>query len=164
MLLGAWVTYFGVLLVVLGLYTLNCLVLVRRVGQVERQAQQLRALQGQIGEQRLTPDEIALLERYVSSPRLWRARLARLPEVLPAGARLSTAAFNPQGTSGGEALVLAGVLRPQGGQDRMGAVTGLVETLRADTVFARGYGSIRLVSTRMAESDADLLEFTIECR
>jgi hypothetical protein len=166
MVLGTWVTYFGALVVVLGLYGLNCAALTRRVDQMERQAQRLRQLQGAATDDRPTSADIALLERYAASPRTWRDRLSRLPEALPAGARIASVTFNPQAASGGpegSALVLTGVLRAPSGQDRMRGVTALVETLRADTLFARGYPTIRLVSTRMSDTEPDLVEFTLEC-
>ncbi len=167
LLLGLWVAYFGAIVVVIGLYGLNCAVVMQRAGQVERQAQRLRAMEGTSADTRLSDDDLAQIERYVRNPRQWRDRLARVATLIPAAARLVSISANPSGLEGSahsETMLITGVLRTPPGEDRMKGVMNIAGVLRADPVFARGYENVRLSSTRILSGPDALTEFTIECR
>lgn len=165
--LGVWVAYFGVIVIMVGLYGLNCASLSRRVRQIERQTSQLRGSQGATMDWKVRPAELRQLERFVENPRRWRDRLERLAMLLPANARLTSIGVNPQGLTGANEqnkLVITGVLRGTGSRDRVQDVMQVVSKLRADSVFAAGYNSIRLASTRVVEGEGASAEFIIECR
>jgi hypothetical protein len=164
--LGVWVAYFGVIVIILGLYGLNCGMLSRRVRQIERQTTMLRGAQGARIQWSFGAKELSAVERYVLNPRRWRDRLARLAELVPPNVRLTSVSVNPHGSSGTtdrNTLVIVGTLRGGAGQDRMQDVMGVVARLREDSLFARGYRNVRLASSRVLE-DAGAAEFTIECR
>lgn len=167
--LGVWVAYFGVLGVLLGLYTLNAAALSVQVRQLERQTARVRQLQGAAGSWKLSSTDLAQIERFVQNPRAWHDRLTRLTVVLPPDVRLGSVAVNPQRVSGArdaERLVLTGQLRSAGGagQDRMQGVMRLLTTLQRDSLFSRSYKNIKLVSTRIVEDRGGTAEFVIECR
>jgi Tfp pilus assembly protein PilN len=165
MAVGLWAAYFGVILVLLGLYGLNCASLARRVQQIERQTARLRASQGARADWSLRPAELAQLERYAANPRQWRDRLVRLSELLPPNAQVVSLAVNPQNLTHAleqNKLVISGVLRSAAGQDRMESVMRVVNVLHRDSVFAAGYQNVKLASTRIAEGGH--VEFVIECR
>ena len=61
-------------------------------------------------------------------------------------------------------LVLTGEVRLPAGNDRMRPVVQLVSLLQADTLFSRGYSSIRLASSQAAEGPGNVTQFVIECR
>ena len=110
--------------------------------------------------------ELQQVERFVTNPRRWRDRLTRLAQVLPPNVRLMSATVNPQNLSNASeqnALVITGTLRGGGSQDRMQDVMSVVAALRQDSLFSRGYKTIRLASSRVLE-DVGNAEFTIECR
>ena len=153
--LGMWVLYFGALGIVLGLYGLNCASLSERTTRIERQVSRLR---------QQSAGDVLRVSTYLRDPKQWQLRLPRLPQLLPANARLTAVQFNPDNVSGSvEAkLVLTGELRA-GGQDRMQAVMEFVNTLSRDSVFAAGYTNVRLVTTR-ANASGDGAEFVVECR
>jgi len=165
-MLGVWVTYFGLLGVVLGLYGLNCASLTRRIRQIERQAAQARAAQSLATASKI--DEAQLVEIQLvhgSAPR-WRDRLARLAELLPPNVAVASVAVNPNNQPGADErnlLVIAGQLRGGGG-DRAAAVVELVSKLQGDSAFSAGYRNVRLISSRAATGEAPITEFTIECR
>lgn len=162
--LGLWVLYFGVFGILLGLYGLNTWALGQRVRIVERQVERLR--QRPAGETwRPGQAESNAIAQHLRDPRQWRDRLARLPQVLPANARVRSLEFNPDNVSGNTdvKLVITGELRAGAGQDRVQQVMGFVNQLSRDSVFAAGYRNIRLVSTR-ALSEGDGAEFVVECR
>lgn len=166
-LLGLWVAYFGAIVVVLGLYGLNCAVVTRRATQVERQAERLRQTQGANADSRLSAEDVAQLERYLRGPRRWRDKLVRLSQLVPPGVRLTTVGVNPaglEGAAGADVVVVTGVLRVPAGTDRMRSVMDLEARLRADSAFAAGYSKVRLASTRILGGDDPSTEFTIECR
>jgi hypothetical protein len=164
--LGAWVAYFGVLGIVLGLYGLNCASLVRRAGVLERQAARMQGVDHKT-EWKVPADEMARVDRYVANPARWRDRLVRLAQVMPTNARITSLAVNPDNMSGPDQenrLVISGEYRIAPGVDRMHGVVAIVDSLRRDTVFSRGYGSIRLVTTKISEQSGMVADFTIECR
>jgi hypothetical protein len=166
-ILGVWVTYFGVLALLLGLYSLNCMSLHRRVRQVERQTARLRGGSGGAAEWKLRPNDLAQVERYVANTRLWRDRFARLAEVMPPNAAVTSLALNPRNVSTPaeqNKLVITGTVKVVAGQDRMRSVMGIVTSLHRDSVFSRSYSTIRLASTRVSESPEPVAEFVIECK
>ncbi|MBI5168056.1 MAG: hypothetical protein HZA61_01070 [Candidatus Eisenbacteria bacterium] len=162
--LGLWVLYFGALGVVLGLYGLNCASLSERTSRIERQVARLRQQSAGDANWRPKPEDVMRVSLYLRDPRLWQARLTRLPQLLPPNAKLTALQFNPDNVSGSAdaKLMLTGELRAGGG-DRMQAVMEFVNTLARDSVFASGYSNVRLVTTR-ANASGDGAEFVVECR
>jgi hypothetical protein len=162
--LGLWVAYFGALGILLGLYGLNMNSISRRIALVERQSERIRrtTTSGDWSPSRIDAAEV---ERHVRNPRVWRDRLARLPQLLPPNARLNSLQFNPENAGGSTdlRLVIAGVMRSGSGDDRIQQVMSFVNTLSRDSVFAAEYHHVRLVTTRSA-SGSDGAEFVIECR
>jgi hypothetical protein len=164
--LGVWVAYFGVLGILLGLYGLNCASLTRRAALLERQAARVPASAGS-QPWTLSPAELSDVEHYLSNPSRWRNRLARLAELTPTNARITALALNPDNISGPaeeNRLVISGELRIVPGADRMHGVVAFVDSLRGDPKFSAGYGSIRLVSTKISENPGLVAEFSVECR
>lgn len=167
MSLGVWLTYFGVMALTLGLYGLNGVALMKRTSQIERQVARLKALQSTTGDARIEGAELATIDRYVGNPRNWRRRLGRLAEILPANARVRSLVINPQNLTNPadeNMLVINGEIRLPAGEDRMRGVMALLTALHDDSLFAAGYGNIRLASTRIAEGAGGVAQFTIECR
>ena len=162
--LGVWLAYFGAIAVLLGLYGLNCAQLDTRTRQLQRQVARQRAAHRGAAEWIATPAEAGAVEPWVSDMARWRDLLARLPRVLPPGARLSSVQFNPEEVTGGERkLLLAGVLHGGGQRDRMAGVTDFAGVLAQDSLFAASFHSVRLVSTRSRDGGGDA-EFQLECR
>lgn len=167
LLLGGWVTYFGVLALTLGLYGLNCGALIRRTHVMERAVAAAAANPAGRPDFRLDAADIVAIERFRENPARWRDRLLRLASLLPPSAAVTSIAVNPDnlpGLADQDLLVITGELRVPPGQDRMRPVVQLVSTLREDTLFARGYTSIRLTSSRATEVPGLATEFVIECR
>lgn len=162
--LGVRLAYFGVLALVMGLYGLNCSELRTRTRNLDRQLERQRALHLAGAPWKPAPTEATLAEPWVADLARWREVLARLPALLPEGARLTSLRWNPEGISGGERrLVLAGVLRVDSRRDRMAGVTDFVAVVARDSVFASQFRSVRLLSTRSLEQSPDA-EFELECR
>jgi hypothetical protein len=162
--LGLWVLYFGALGVVLGLYGLNLAVLGQRVAAVEKRVERLR--HRPTGEAwRPNRAEADLIERRLRNPRLWRDRLARIATILPANSRIREIEFNPDNVSGlaDVRLVITGEMKSGAGQEKMQQAMSFVNQLARDSVFAPGWRSVRLVSTR-ALPEGEGAEFTVECR
>jgi hypothetical protein len=165
--LGVWLTYFGVIAVIFGLYGLNCAVVGNRTKIVERQAAAMQARSTDQTDWSKQTAQMAMVERGVADPRLWRQRLERLSMVLPADTKLTSIEFNPGGASGSadwNRLVLSGVVRSSPDQDRMRSVAALVTRLQRDSLLASHYHSIRLASTRVSDPTGVNAEFVIECR
>ncbi len=166
-MLGAWVAYFGVLLVLFGLYGLNCASLGRRVRQVERQAARLRQIQGANGSETISAADVAQIERFALNPRRWRDRLLHLAALLPANVRVTSLIVNPQNLANEldeNKLVITGVIKSAQGKERMEEVMDLVSRFHADSVFAASYQNVKLASTRVSEGPEGTAEFVIECR
>ncbi len=162
--LGVRLAYFGALGVIIGLYGLNCSELDTRTRHLERQLARQRAMQVGGADWTPPPAEAAVAEPWVSDMVRWRDLLARLPRLLPQGARLTSLQFNPEGVSGGERkLLLTGVLRVDARHDRMAGVTDFVTLVSRDSLFSAQFKSVRLVSTRSREGSPDA-EFQLECR
>ncbi len=162
--LGARLAYFGVLSLMLGLYGLNCSELRTRTRNLDRQLARQRT-QHQAGQPwQPAANDAALAEPWVADLSRWRDVLARLPDLLPEGARLTSFRYNPDGVSGGERrLLLTGILRVDSRRDRMAGVTDFVAAVAGDSVFSRDFKSVRLLSTRAIENSTDA-EFELECR
>lgn len=166
-LLGVWLTYFGALAVILGLYGLNCVALTRRSSQIERQAARMRALQNDQQGWTVGPAELTTAEQSYANPRRWRDKLVRLAALLPPNAVVNSIAVNPDNLQGAEdqnKLVITGELKVPAGQGRMRGVVQLVNALHADSLFASGYRNILLASSRVSESSGTVVAFVIECR
>lgn len=164
-LLGGWVTYFGILGLILGLYALNCVSLTRRVTRLERQTARLRTVQSTGQEWTLDSTQVAAVEHYQGNPRYWREKLVRLATLLPPHAALTSIAVNPDNLPAeSNQLVLVGQLRPAAGQDPMRGVVQLVSSLQRDSTFATGYQNIKLGSSRTSAGPGATTEFVIECR
>jgi hypothetical protein len=163
--LGVWVAYFGLLSVVIGLYGLNSTALLRRSQMLQRQTTLIRRSATPALDAKLGPTELGQVEDYARSTRVWRDRLERLGELLPADARLTGLKVNPQNMSDADArntLMISGEMRSAPGQDRMQGVMKIVSALRADSAFGRSFQNIKLASTRVAEGGS--AQFEIECR
>lgn len=166
-MVGGWVAYFGFLCVVLGLYGLNCTSLTRRVGQIERQAAQLRAAQNSRTDWQVGTAELASAQKVQANSRVWRDKMVRLAQILPINAALSTVAVNPDNANNvadQNKLVISGQMRVPPGVDRMRGVVQMVSALQGDSTFSYGYKNIRLASSRITESAGSIAEFVIECR
>jgi hypothetical protein len=162
--IGVWLTYFGVLAVLLGLYGLNCAALGKRTEQLERQLARQRALREGGSEWIASATDVAQVEPWVADAGRWRDLLGALPRLLPEGARLTGIQFNPEGVSGGERkLLLDGVLRVNSKLDGTAGVTDFVSVIAHDSLFASQFHSVRLVSTRAREGGPEA-EFEVECR
>lgn len=162
--LGIWLTYFGALAVLLGLYGLNCAELNARTRQLQRQMVRQRVLQRGDAEWIASAAEAATAEPWVTDVGDWRDVLGRLPRLLPAGARLTLVQFNPEEVSGGaRKLLLFGVLRADSTQDGMARVTDFVGVLAKDSLVAAHYRSVRLLSTRSQDGKSGA-EFQVECK
>lgn len=162
--LGGWLLYFGVLAVVLGLYALNWFELGARTKQLQRQITRQR-VNSQVGaDWSPSPAEAARAEDWVKDAGRWRDLLARLPSLLPEGARIKHLQFNPEGVSGGERkLLLAGALREDARGESMADVTGFVEVVSRDSLFSSHFRSVRLISTRVSTVRGES-EFELECK
>jgi hypothetical protein len=163
--LGLWVLYFGALGIVLGLSALHAVTLSQRVGYVERQVERMRHRPASDADWRPGTAEAENVTRHLASPRVWRTRLSRLPQIMPDGARLRSLAYNPDNVSGaGDVkLVLTGEMHGAAGSGRLQEVMGFVNALSRDSVFAAGFRNVRLVTTR-ALASGDGTEFVVECR
>lgn len=161
--LGIWLTYFGILALLLGLYGLNVASLATRTQQVERQVARLRLDPQQGQDWRPSPEDAAVSTPWVGDPGRWQALLTRLPDLLPAGSRLTAIEWNPEDITGGDRrLVVTGVLRGASSEDPMGRVTDFVASVGRDSLFKSKFRSVRLLSTRAHEGGE--AEFKVECR
>ena len=164
--LSAWLAYFGVVGLVCYTYGLNYVALERRTQQVERQIELFSQSKNLPRRITLDPTQTTAIERFHMSPRTWRDRLARLAELMPNNAILTSITVNP-GNSNLAAeqnkLVIAGSLKSASQDDPTRGVVQLIATLQSDSAFAAGYQSIRL-SHSTAGATAGTTEFVIECR
>lgn len=162
-LLGVWVAYFGVIGIVLGLYGLNAAAYARRTAMLERQARRAQETHGLV-DWTLSADDVNGLTARVENLAVHHDVVERIGARLPANVRLERLAWNSERSSGATAkkLVLAGTLRPEGG-DRMSQVVRLVSALSADSAFARRFRNVKLASTTV-DDQSGVLEFTIECQ
>ncbi len=164
--LGAWVAYFGVLAIVIGLDGLNGHSLGQRARMLEAQIHGLGAARVPVATWTLPPAELAKVEAALDNPRRWQSRLQRIAAVLPSRATLTALVVNPENVSGldeQDRLVMTGVFAPAGDQDRMQGIMQLVAALRADSLLASQYRVIKLVESRVGGPGSPA-EFRIECR
>lgn len=164
--LGASLAYFGAMVVVLGLYGLNCVSLTRRSAQIERSAARVRAQQNSARDWTVSEAELNTVQDFQANPRRWRDRLTRLASLMPANAQLTSVAVNPDNLPNAEEqnkLVITGQVKVPAGQDKMRSVVQIVSLLHSDPVFSAGYRNIQLASSRVSE-EGSLAEFVIECR
>lgn len=163
--LGAWVAYFGVLGILIGLYALNGVALGRRAHLLERRTRMIRAQKDSGVGTQINPADLAAIEATAASTRAWRDRLNRLGTLLPPDARLTRLDVNSQNLSDADsrnALVIGGLLRTPPGEERMRGVMRIVSALQSDSVFRAGYSRVRLTSTRIGEDGR--VQFEVECR
>ena len=162
-----WVTYFGALAAVLGLYGLNCQSMVRRTSQVEQLTYHLGALQQRGEVTAVPPAEVDEVEKFAANPWHWRERLVHLARALPNDARIAALSVESDNGNGSNPdqlkFVIQGRMRSTAGRDDMQGMMGVVAALQRDSVFAADYPSIKLVSTRAAEA-GEPATFVIECR
>ena len=163
-MLGVWVAYFGVMALILGLYFLNAATYARRTELVERQAKRAEEQKGTTTDWQLGNEDIGALTMHARSLSLHRGVMQRIGQLLPTNVRLGTLAWNSDNPAGASAqkLVLTGTLRPEGAQDRMRQVVGLVSTLSADSTISGMFKNVRLASTNSSEGTD--VEFVIECQ
>ena len=162
--LGARLAYFGVLSLLLGLYGLNCSELQTRTRNLDRQLARQRSQHVAGAPWKPAPSDAAFAEPWIADLSRWRDLLARLPDLMPEGARLTSLRYNPEGVTGGERrLLLTGILREDPRRDRMAGVTDFVAVVARDSVFSSQFRSVRLLSTRALENSPDA-EFELECR
>lgn len=165
--LAVWLSYFGCLAVIFGLYALNFSALIQHTRLTEQIARTQRSTSTEQVDWTNQPDQIALIERGARDGFRWRRRFERIAEVLPANVRLKSIQFNPTAASGGanwNRLLLNGTIQTAANQDRMGEVTRIVSAIQRDSLMAAHFQTIRLASTRIAENAGSNTEFTIECR
>ena len=164
--LGAWVAYFGVLGLTLGLYGLNCTALTARTRLLTAQNARIGAAPSPAPAWKPAASELDQVERALANPRRWQVRLARLAALLPPNASLSAVAVNPDNVADAasrERLMITGSLRPTPGQDHMQGLSQLVAALRKDAAFSAHYRTIKLVESRIEGGGVDV-QFRIECR
>jgi hypothetical protein len=162
--LGGWLTYFGVLALVLGLYGLNIVVLAGRVQLAERRVTRAQQTSGSRTGWKLSESERTAVEDTRANPARWRDQLARLAVILPANVAFNSIAINPENLpnpADQNRLVLTGEMKVPAA-DPIRPVGQFVAVLKADSVFARGYSSIRLASSQT--SPGGVTQFVIECR
>jgi hypothetical protein len=163
-LLGGWLTYFGILAVVLGLYGLNIAVLAERVRVAERRVTRAQQTSGDRTDWKLEGRALDAVVDTRASAAHWRDRLARLAAIQPANVAFTSIAVNPDNIgnpSDQNKLVLTGEMKAPA-SDPIRPVGQFVSALKADSVFARGYSSIRLASSQA--SPGNVTQFVIECR
>jgi Tfp pilus assembly protein PilN len=164
LMLALWGSYFGVLVLVIGLYGMNFNSLVRSAGWLERQVASLRALQFGGSHWDLPPTDLGEIERNAANSLHWRDCLVRLATILPPDMRLTSLAANPDNAVAGQRqLVISGELRRTPGRDRTQDVLSLVTTLRQDSLFASAFQNVKLVSTRASEGQGATVVFVIRC-
>jgi hypothetical protein len=165
--LGGWLLYFGLLGLVVGLYALNGMSLMRRVGQVQRQTERLQKAQGTTQDWTVDQAQLTAVETFKLNPRRWRDRLLRLSAILPTNVALKSISVNPGNLStpsDRNKLVLSGQLRPTTGQDPTRGVVQLVSSLQHDETFSSGYQTIRLTESKVISGSPPTAEFVIESR
>jgi len=165
--LAGWVGYFGVFTLIVWSYILNAQGMQKRTAMIERQTAQFVASQNLPRKVPLDDSQVAAIEHFYGSPRLWRDKLARLSTLIPSTAALKSLGLNPSGSNQStdqDKLVITGSLRLTGAEDPMRGVVQLVAALQADSAFSAGYQSIKLSQSHADPTVKGTTEFTIECR
>lgn len=165
--LGVWVTYFGVIAVMAGLFVMNGVALQRRVKELEVRIAQFESDRSILQPWDVPGGELPRIEAFVRNPRDWSARLARLAALTPPNVMLTSLAVNPDNLTGREhenELRIAGRLHPRPSEDSMQAIVAYVAALHGDPRFAGGYSTVRLVQSQAESGPGGDAEFTIQCR
>ena len=164
--LGGWVSYFGFLVLLIGLYGLNFQWVNNRAATIQSQVDRMRK-STEAGAWQPTAREVAEIEgRRISAGR-WRQRLERLSTLLPADAILTSIAVNPDKLTGAaerNLFVISGSVRIRPGAGSMGEVVDFVSRLKSDSLFSRGFNTFRLASSEMVEGTPPTVLFVVECR
>jgi hypothetical protein len=164
--LALWLSYFGVLTVVIGLYGLNCQTTAQRALQIEQQTYRLSSLQERGEVSGIPPAQVGEVEKFATNPWQWHERMVHLGRLLPAQARITSFAVNPDNASGSadqNKVVIEGQLHSARGEDYTQGVMKVLAALQSDSVFAGAYPSIKLVSTHAAAATGQPAEFVIQC-
>lgn len=165
--LGGWVSYFGLMVLLIGLYGLNCQWVSSRAETVAGQVDRMRK-SAATGAWQPSASQVLELESRRGNAARWRDRLERLPALMPPQAVLTSVAVNPNnlpGTAEQNLLEISGNLRVRPGtQSSMSDVMGFVSRLQSDSVFARGFSNFRLTSSEMVEGSPPTVRFVVECR
>ena len=165
--LGVWVTYFGVIVVMTGLFVLNGLALQRRVKELEVRIAQFESDRSMLQPWDVPAGELPRIAAFVRNPRDWATRLSRLAALTPPNVMLTSLAVNPDNLSGGEhenELRIAGRLRPGHDQDPLQAIAAYAAALHDDARFSSGYSTVRLLQSQAESGPGGDAEFTIQCR
>lgn len=165
--LGIWVTYFGVVAVITGLFVLNGIALQRRVRDLEGRIRQFESARDVVQPWNLPEAEVAHVEEFVRNPRRWHTRLARLAALTPPNVAIAALEVNPNNLPGHEhdnELVITGTLRPRSGEVSMQAIMSFVSALHGDRAFASGYSTVKLTSSQVEGGPGSDATFIIECR
>ena len=165
--LGGWVSYFGFLVVLIGLYGLTCQWVNNRAAAIQSQVDRMRK-STEAGAWQPTASQVADIEgRRVSAAR-WRQRLERLSTLLPPEAILTSIAINPDNLPGAaeqNLFVISGSIRVRPGVgSSMDEVVDLVSRLKSDSLFSRGFRTFRLASSERVEGPPPTVRFVVECR
>ena len=165
-LVGAWTTYVSVVVLLVGLYALNHSWIAGREARLARQIEQARLQPVRRGWE-LSAATIARISDYRENAPRWRNRLTRLGDLLPPNAVLTSMSVNPENLPGiaeRNLLVISGEVRGGAGSDGVQRVVELVSALGADSLFSRGYASVRLASSQTLGPPSHATQFVIECR
>jgi hypothetical protein len=165
--LGVWVTYFGLIALMAGLFVLDGLSLQRRVKELEVRIAQFESDRSRLQSLDVPAGELPHVAAFVRNPRDWAARLSRLAALTPPNVMLTTLAVNPDNLTGGEnenELHIVGRLHPRAEQDAMQAIVAYVASLHDDPRFSSGYSTVHLVQSQAESGPGGDAEFTIQCR
>jgi hypothetical protein len=165
--LGIWVSYFGVVAVITGLFVLNGMALQRRVRDLESRIKQSESARATLQPWDLPAAEMQRVETFVRNPRQWHTRLARLAALTPPNVAVTAVEVNANNLPGHEHdndLVIIGTLRPRLGEDRMQGIMSFVAALHGDRGFATGYSTVKLTQSQAEGGPNADASFTIECR
>lgn len=165
--LGIWVSYFGVVAVITGLFVLNGIALHRRVRDLDSRIRQFESARATFQPWDLPAGELQRVEEFLRNPRLWQVRLVRLAALTPPNVTVTALEVNPNHLPGKEhdsELVISGTLRPRSGEDRMQGIMSYVAALHGDPGFAAGYSTVKLTQSQAEGGSGSDATFTIECR
>lgn len=161
--LGIWVSYFGVVAVITGLFVLNGIALQRRTKELESRIKQFEAARATLQPWNLPAGSLQQIEQFVRNPRLWQTRLVRLAALTPANVQITALEVNPNHLPGKEhenELVITGTMRREGLQ----SIMAYVAALNGDRAFSTGYSTVKLLQSQAEGGAGSDATFTIECR
>jgi hypothetical protein len=165
--LGGWVSYFGLMALLIGLYGLNCQWVTDHAHNVESQVDRMRKGAAS-GAWQPSASQVQDIQGKRENAARWRERLERLSALMPPQAILSSVAVNPNnlpGVADQNLFEITGNMKVRPGTgSSMGEVVGLMSRLKADSVFARGFSSFKLASSEMVEGSPPTVRFTVQCR